>query len=128
MLQLYISVAPDEHRPRIEISLPGNSGTVHVGLAAVEERPGGFYWLQVAIPLWYRNVEPDPPYTESVMDIEILTWVPVDSVVPLRNADYQTVVAFLNKTRFPDVRFLRPGAGRPEGAPRFPFPWEESDT
>lgn len=124
MFPFYISAAPDKSREEIEVILPGSSGTVRVGLEVIEERPGGFYWLQVAIPVWYRNMEPDPPYTESVIDIEILTWVPVDSMIQLQNANHHEIASFLSRSNFPNMRFLKPGEGRPQGAPRFPFPWE----
>ncbi|GAA3014179.1 hypothetical protein [Kitasatospora sp. NPDC127116] len=96
----------------VMVALPDGGGQVLGELTAREQRPGGFEWLQVVMKVWYRHVLPVAPFTESIEAGSVETWVPVDSVTFLDGYDYS------------GVRNMSPGEGRPEGAPRFPMPWE----
>lgn len=81
-------------------------------MLAIEERPGGYEWFKVSIPMWYRNIESGPPYVDSIDEYEIVTWAPRDAIDYILGESYDQVKRF------------QPGEGRPDDSPRYPMPWE----
>lgn len=121
---MYVDEASLGDAPSVGIELPRSAGAVRCRLIAIEERPGGFFWLRVVIPLWHRDVMPTEPFTESIAEGGLATWVPIDAVAQLREGSFTDYVEFLSQKAYAEVLRLAPGEGRPEDAPRFPMPWE----
>jgi hypothetical protein len=113
-----------EEMPEIRFHLPDGAGLVTGHLIAIEDRPGGFFWLQVRVALWYRRVQPSAPFTDSVEATQCTIWIPIDAVVSLENASYAQIVVFLGSQAYSKVPRLNPGEGRPPDSPRYPMPWE----